>query len=1641
MRRLVLPIILFCTFLSASALAQDISLAADKYDIILPEGNVHFQVNDRKLLVKFNNGFSEDAILQFFRASGLFEDYNKEWFLPSHAAYRPVLKKGIAWQQAIQLLKQNTNVEYAAPALLYKGEEQYLYDLFYVELKSDADMSLLRSLAQQLNFAVEGQFADQKNMYRCRINKNSLGNTLEIAKQLQSLNKFKSAEPDFIYICKLHTVDPFYGNQWGINNSGQYGGTAGADMEVVNAWNMVTGSSSLTVAVHDCWGSTAEFTHPDINFSATYDAVGAGFNSSGFSGDAHGINCAGIIGAIGNNNVGTVGVAYGVNLAAVKIGTIINSGGSFSTSGTIRALATIWSYQNADVISNSTGGGSSVTVFDNAIANALSLGRSGAGTLFLSSNGNSNTTTIGYPASNTNTIAVAATSMCDQRKSPTSCDGETWWGCDYGVGTDVGAPGVYWHATDIAGSAGYSGNDYYQYMNGTSSACPAAAGVVALILSENPTLSAANTRYILETTAEKVGGYTYASNVSGQPNGTWSNELGHGRVNAYQAVLAADCSGVTNDNCSNAISLPLNSSCSYTNGNFCRATQSMSPISCGSFTANRAADVWYTVVPSGTSGTGVTLSCVSGSSTDVVMALYSGNCSGMTLLQCADATGTGGTETMTVTGLTSGTTYYVRLYDHNSSTHNTGFQICATACGPTTPALTPSGTTTICSGQSQTFTVSNPCTGCNYTWSNSATGTSASINTAGSYTATATNSCGTSSTSNTVTLAVNPLPVVPTVTPAGPVTLCAGQSQTLTISNPCTGCTFAWSGGGTGTTKSVNTTSTNTVTASNSCGISAASNSVSVTVNPLPVVPTVTPAGPVTICSGQSQTLTISNPCTGCTFNWSNGATGTSSSVNTAGSYTVTSTNSCGTSANSNSVSVTVNPLPVVPTVTPTGPVTFCSGQSQTLTISNPCTGCTFNWSNGATGTSTSVNTTGNYTATSTNSCGISAASNSVAVTVNPLPVTPVITPAGPLTICAGQSQTLTVSNPCTGCSFSWSNGDTGISINATTAANYTVTATSSCGTTSTSNSVSLTVNPLPVTPVVTPAGPFNICSNQFQTLTISNPCTGCTFNWSNGATGTSTTVNTTGNYTATATNSCGTSANSNTVVMNVTPLPSSPLGINASQNSICVGGSTTLTVNGTLNTGETWHWYSGSCGGIPVGTGSSITVSPTVTTLYFVRAENGTCYSGCSFINIIANPVPIANAGPDVSICSGTTVTLGSPFIPGHSYSWTPTTGLSSGSVAMPNASPSATTTYTLIITNSVGCADTDLVVVSVNAQPVADAGPDLMACSGYPTTIGTPLIPGFNYDWTPATYLNSAVVAMPNTMPTAPITYTLIVSNPGTGCADTDVVNIGVNPLPTADAGPYSVINQQGSVQIGGTPTATGNGPFSYIWLPPLDLSSSTASNPIASPDTIRTYTVTVTDANGCIRTDTVTVYVIPPCIPPTASFTAMPLVGNCPLTVSFQDQSQTSGATTYLWNINVNGTLQTYTGANPTALYTVAGTYSAQLIVTDTCRSDTLYMPNYVTVSCPVSAASVSGNAAIDIFPNPATNQLNINGEFLANGEYQLMLQNVLGQTLATRKVQVVAGKLSEQFSLAPYAHGIYTIQLKGADINISRKIEKR
>ena len=231
---------------------------------------------------------------------------------------------------------------------------------------------------------------------------------------------------------------------------------------------------------------------------------------------------------------------------------------------------------------------------------------------------------------------------------------------------------------------------------------------------------------------------------------------------------------------------------------------------------------------------------------------------------------------------------------------------------------------------------------------------------------------------------------------------------------------------------------------------------------PVPPAPIITAGGPVTFCNGGNVVLSSSAASS---YTWSNTYNTQSITVITSGTYnlSITDANGC-PSPLSSDVIVTVNPLPESPTITASGPTTFCIGSSVTLQSSEAVGNL---WSTGSAANSINVTNSGNYSVTFTdaNNC-TSVASNPVMVTAMALAPTPVITTNGPTTFCENDSLILTCSQAQT---YAWSTGATTPSTTVYTAGTYSVNVTDVCNPAIPFTDIVINVNPSPVASFTAP--------------------------------------------------------------------------------------------------------------------------------------------------------------------------------------------------------------------------------------------------------------------------------------------------------------------------------------------------------------------------------------------------------------------------------------------------------------------------------------------------------------------------------------------------------------------------------------------
>lgn len=574
-------------------------------------------------------------------------------------------------------------------------------------------------------------------------------------------------------------------------------------------------------------------------------------------------------------------------------------------------------------------------------------------------------------------------------------------------------------------------------------------------------------------------------------------------------------------------------------------------------------------------------------------------------------------------------------------------------------------------------------TGYGYAWSTGATTQDISGVGAGTYTVTVMDGAGAGCPATASATLTNPAQVVVSITPPGPIQICAGGSTPLAASGANT---YAWSPGtglsattGANVTANPGSTITYTCIGTNSVGCTG-QNTVQVVVNPNP---TATISGTTTICLGQSTTLTAGG---GTSYLWSNGPTTAPNTVSPAltTTYTVTATNSFGCTDTEVST-VTVNPLP---TVSMSGDTVICLGDTTILTAGG---GTGYSWNNGPTTAANTVipSTTTSYTVTVTdaNTCSNSRA---VTVTVNPLPT---VTITGVDTICIGDTTTLTASG---GTGYAWTNGPTTAAntVSPTTTTSYTVTVTdaNTCRNTA---SQSVTVNPLPV---LSFTGQDTVCNGDTTQITVSG---GSSYVWSHGPltalVGLSPSTTTYYSVAATDSNGC---SNTDSVQIFVNALPAVTITGN---DSICLGDSTQLTGGGA----STYTWSTGS-------TNATISVGPPTTTTYTLTGIDGNGCSNTASLDVVVNALPTPSITGDTVICAGDSATLTASG--GATYFWDIFAAGPSITV-----SPANSTVYSVTATDANGCEGTASQLVTVNALPtvptITQSGNTMSVPSGYAT------------------------------------------------------------------------------------------------------------------------------------------------------------------------------------------------------------------------------------------------------------------------------------------------------------------------------------
>ncbi|MFN3649235.1 MAG: S8 family serine peptidase [Armatimonadota bacterium] len=404
------------------------------------------------------------------------------------------------------------------------GRYGYVPDRVLVAFHEGAPVPSRLGAVARLGLAVDSAEAASPHFARLAIPPAQFAAGMNVERALAQLRRDPSvrvAEPDYIVRRAAVPNDPYFDELWGLHNRGQGGGTADADIDAPEAWDITRGAG-VVVAVID---TGVDYNHPDLNDNIFRDDTGKVIGRDFINNDAdpmddegHGTHCAGTIAAEGNNGIGVTGVCQQAKIMPLKF---LDGNGDGTTSGAIQAID-FARLNGAALTSNSWGGGGPSQLLFEAIQRTRE-----AGMLFVAAAGNGGDDGIGdnndvipdYPAAYStqldNIVSVAALNRNDQLAGFSNYGAQT---------VQLGAPGVTILST-------YPNNGY-AYASGTSMAAPHVAGAAALLLSYAPGLSVADLKNRLLQNTDPV------SALNGKA-------VTAGRLNVHRALPSAPVYRVT----------------------------------------------------------------------------------------------------------------------------------------------------------------------------------------------------------------------------------------------------------------------------------------------------------------------------------------------------------------------------------------------------------------------------------------------------------------------------------------------------------------------------------------------------------------------------------------------------------------------------------------------------------------------------------------------------------------------------------------------------------------------------------------------------------------------------------------------------------------------------------------------------------------------------------------------------------------------------------------------------------------------------------------------------------------------------------------------------------------------------------------
>jgi len=839
---------------------------------------------------------------------------------------------------------------------------------------------------------------------------------------------------------------------------------------------------------------------------------------------------------------------------------------------------------------------------------------------------------------------------------------------------------------------------------------------------------------------------------------------------------------------------------------------------------------------------------------------------------------------------------------------------------------------------------------------------------------------------------INPHPLAKT---GGDAVICKGTAYTLGTTS-ISGHQYSWTSKPVGFSSSlanptIQASATSKYYLTETIGATGCTmtDSATITVNP---TPTGLKYSTKTICDLTSIAIGTSS-VTGYNYKWSSVPIGSSSSAanqtvhpDSSTVYYLTETIAATDCSTVDTIKVNVNPAPL-PGVGFSS--TNCGAVTSAKIGTSPVNGYAYHWTSRPAGfvssaadTFLSVGSTTTYTLNEKILATGCTRTDSITITINPLPKTNSIASSS---VCLGDS--LSLGAPAiSGVDYAWSSYPYGFSstqanptVEPLATTDYIITASIRATGCASTDTAKITVN---ITPQAKTGGPKKVCLGSSLFLGDS-VIAGDSYAWTSNPPGFTSSLahpkaspSATTTYTLTETNTATGCHKKDSVVIKINPVP---LAFTVSNKTLCYGNSIYI---GTYPVaGNTYTWASA-----PKGFSASISnpqVTPTKTTTYYLTESNQA--TGCSksdSVTISVNPMPAAQTISNTTVCSNTSLAIGSKPVSGSKYSWSSSSGTFIDTVANPIVKVIATTQYTLTETDtSTGCSHSNSVTITARSLPTAQTIPDTGICKGASLPIGATPVAGSSYIWTSNPSGFASTVSNPTVNPVADTRYYLTETN-SFGCKNSSSVDVVVSPVPVAKTISDSSICAGTSIALGAVAVAGST----YSWSSVPSGFNNVSSNPTVAPTVSTTYTLTEKTNQGCTKTSSVAIAVKSS---PNA-YWSLDYTGQM-ANLHAADSSLADGA--YTWEFG-DGDLGT--GHTIRHLYPKNKTYTVSLSVTGTDGCENTHDSDLdITVSgIGPFTAKFKG---LSIFPNPFSTSTTISYSLTEKSDVQISLFDMAGKEL--------------------------------------------